>query len=195
MDKPIGYPTTQDTSFGYSAPTLPAGKCITDAINLPPCKLSFSFLIKSFLYAKYHYLKGDWAQLVTTTYLQTCCVGADLIKNLIQNCVEAVVPDLWLRHEEYGAQIESFPDAPMHILFLGNTKHLLGNVDRLFNKKIVHYKQFCTIISAHQKCGNKWSIDWCNISQFSDKEAITTTIWQSDQYLDFARMSLVFLDC
>ena len=36
------------------------------------------------------------------------------------------------------------------------------------------------------------SIDWCNISQFSDKEAITTTSWQSDQYLAFARMSLVY---
>lgn len=192
MDKPIGYPTTQDTIFGDSAPTPPAGRCITDSINLPPCKLSFSFLIKAFLYAKYHYLKGDWTQLMTTTYLRTCCVGGDLIKNLIQNRAEAVVPDLWLRHEEYGVQIESFPDAPMHMLFLGITKHLLGNVDRLFNKKKIHYREFCTIISAHQKCGNKLSIDWCNISQFSDKEAITTTSWQSDQYLAFSRMSLVY---
>ena len=70
---------------------------------------------------------------MTTAYLQTCCVGDDLIKNLIQNRFEAVVPDLWLRHEGYGVQIESFPDAPMHMLFLGITKHLLGNVDRLFN--------------------------------------------------------------
>ena len=53
-------------------------------------------------------------------------------------------------------------------------------------------REFCTIISAHQKCGNKLSIDWCSISQFSDKEAITTTSWQSYQYLAFARMSLVY---
>jgi hypothetical protein len=65
-----------------------------------------------------------------------------LILNLIWNVDQAVPHDLWLRHEEYGLQIENFSDAPMHFLFLGITKHLLANVERLFNKKKSTIKSF-----------------------------------------------------
>jgi len=145
------------------------------------------------MYAKHQYgIEKRWTQSSTKTYLQTCCLNGDLILNLIQNGDQAVPPDLWLRHEEYGVQIENFPDAPMHLLFLGITKHILGNVERLFNNKKVQYKKFCTIISAHLECGSKLSLDWCHMSQFSDNEGITTAGWQSDQFLAFARISLVY---
>jgi hypothetical protein len=173
------------------APLPPDGRCITDSKTLPPCKLSFSFLRKAFNYAKYQYVTGDWTQDMTKTYLQVCCVGGDIIKDLIVNQERSALPDLWHLHEEHGVQIENFPDAPMHMLFLGITKHLLGNVDWLFTKKKKLYKQFCTTLSTHLTCGKDLSLDWCNLLQFSDKDAISTVGWQSDQYLAYAWISLV----
>ena len=197
MKKPNNYPTIEQTNFdgpinGEIVPDPPDGRTITDADELPPCKLSFLFLIKAFVYAKFQYQHGFWTKENTVTYLRTCCVGGDIISNLKQNKQQANIPELWLKHEEYGVEIENFPDAPMHMLFLGITKHLLANVVRLFDNNKVHYKEFSTIISMHLECGSKLSIDWCHMSQFSDKEGITLTGWQSDQYLAFARMSLVY---
>ncbi len=85
----------------------------------------------------------------------------DLITDLLENRNETTLPDLWQRHEEHGVELENFPDAPMHMLFLGNTKHLLGNVDRLFNNNKKIFREFCGIISAHLQCGKDVSIDWC----------------------------------
>ena len=199
IKKPDGYPTMIQTYFdedkpinGEILPAPPEGRTITNSDYLPPCKLSFSFLIKAFVYAKFQYQHGFWTKGNTETYLRTCCLSGDIISNLKENKHEAKIPELWLKHEEYGVEMEHFPDAPMHMLFLGITKHLLGNVQRLFDNKKVHYKEFSTIISKHLEYGSKLSIDWCNMSQFSDKEGITTVGWQSDQYLAFARLILVY---
>lgn len=197
MTKPKKYPTVDTTHFGEAVdgeivPSPPDGRSITNSKKLPPCKLSFSFLIKAFEYAKFQFQHKFWTQEITSVYLRACCFGGDIINNLIKMGEQAVIPELWLKHEEYGIQIENFPDAPMHMLFLGVTKHLLVNVERLFDNNKVHYKTFSTIISMHQEYGSKLSIDWCNMYQFSDKEKVSTIGWQSDQYLAFARMSLVY---
>ena len=197
IKKPKNYPTVKQSYFddkpinGEIVPEPPEGRTITNSNDLPPCKLSFSFLIKAFVYAKFQYQHEFWTKENTGTYLRLCCVNGEIISNLKENKHEANIPELWLKHEEYGVEIEHFPDAPMHMLFLGITKHLLGNVVRLFDNKKV-YKEFSTIISTHLEYGSKLSIDWCNMSQFSDKEGITTSGWQSDQYLAFARMLLVY---
>jgi hypothetical protein len=36
------------------------------------------------------------------------------------------------------------------------------------------------------------SIDWCNLGEFSDNAEIPTVGWQSDQYLAYAQLSLVY---
>jgi hypothetical protein len=54
------------------------------------------------------------------------------------------------------------------------------------------FREFCGIISAHLQCGKDVSIDWCNLGEFSDNAAISTVGWQSDQYLAYARLSLVY---
>jgi hypothetical protein len=41
-------------------------------------------------------------------------------------------PELWLQHKKLGIKIEQFTDAPMHMLFLMATTHLLVHVVRLF---------------------------------------------------------------
>ncbi len=53
-------------------------------------------------------------------------------------------------------------------------------------------REFCGIISTHLQCGKDVSIDWCNLGEFSDNAAISTVGWQSDQYLAYARLSLVY---
>jgi hypothetical protein len=116
----------------------------------------------------------------------------DLITDLLENGNETTLPDLWQRHEEHGVELENFPDAPMHMLFLGITKLLLGNVDRLFNNNKKIFREFCGIISAHLLCGKDVNIDWCKLGEFSDNAAISTGGWQSDQYLTYARLSLVY---
>jgi hypothetical protein len=53
------------------------------------------------------------------------------------NAPETIIslPVLRLQHKELGIKMEQFSDAPMHMLFLGVTKHLMAHVDRLFGGK------------------------------------------------------------
>ncbi len=48
-------------------------------------------------------------------------------------------PVLWLQHKELGIKIEYFSDAPMHMIFLDVTKHLIAHVDCLFGNKKLNY--------------------------------------------------------
>jgi hypothetical protein len=52
-------------------------------------------------------------------------------------------PVLRLQQKELGIKIEHFSDAPMHMLFLGVTKHLITHVDHLFGNKNSNYQTFC----------------------------------------------------
>ncbi len=91
------YPTKIYTDLSDLAPSPPDGRCITDSNSLPPCKLSFFFLTKAFEYGKYQHLQEkDWTQAMTNVYLRSCCVGGDLIKDLIENGNKITLPDLWL---------------------------------------------------------------------------------------------------
>jgi hypothetical protein len=59
-------------------------------------------------------------------------------------------PVLWLHHKELGIKMEQFSDAPMHMLFLGVTKHLMAHVDRLFGNKNSNFQKFLrNHIKAH----------------------------------------------
>ncbi len=53
------------------------------------------------------------------------------------NAPETIIspPVLWLQHKELGIKMEQFSDAPMHMLFLGVTQHLMAHVDHLFGGK------------------------------------------------------------
>jgi hypothetical protein len=76
---------------------------------------------------------------MTKVYLHTCCMSGNvsnkcfnMANNVKQNdAPKAIVtpPVLWMQHKELGIKIEHFSDAPMHMLFLGVTKHLIVHVD------------------------------------------------------------------
>jgi hypothetical protein len=135
-------------------------------------------------------------------YLCTCCMSGDvwdnyfsMVNNVKQNNAHKTIitpPVLWLQHKELGIKIEHFSDALMHMLFLGVTKHLIAHVDHLFGNKILNYQIFCTIILKHIKIGKEISLDWCPIADFADTDSISTTVWQSAQYVAFSRLSLVY---
>jgi hypothetical protein len=110
------------------------------------------------------------------------------------NAPETIItpPVLWLQHKELGIKMEHFSDAPMHMHFLGATKHLMAHVDRLFGNKNLNFRTFCRIISKHIKFRKDISLKWCPIADFADAESISTTGWQSAQYVAFSCLSLVY---
>jgi hypothetical protein len=101
-------------------------------------------------------------------------------------------PVLWLQHEELGIKMEQFSDAPMHMLFLGVTKHLMAHVDHIFGKNNSNFRTFCGIISKHIKFSKDISPEWCPIAGFAEAESISTTDWQSAQYVAFLCLLLVY---
>jgi hypothetical protein len=80
----------------------------------------------------------------------------------------------------------------MHMLFLGVTKHLMTHVDHLFGNKNLSFQTFFRIISKHIKFSKDISLKWCPIAGFAEAESISTTGWQSAQYVAFSRLSLVY---
>ena len=135
--KPSDYPSVSCTSFEGTAPSPLQGREITNQTLLAPCKISFSLLLQAYEYAKFQFLRRDGlTKAMTKVYLWTCCMSGDVVKK--NNAPETIIspPVLWLQHEELlGIKMEQFSDAPMHMLFLGVTKHLMAHVDRLFGKK------------------------------------------------------------
>jgi hypothetical protein len=101
------------------------------------------------------------------------------------------LPVFWLQHEELGIKMKQFSDAPMHMLFLGVTKHLMAHVDHLFGIQNSSFRTFCGIISKHIEFSKDTSLKWCPIAGFAEAESITITGWQSAQYVAFSRLSLV----
>jgi hypothetical protein len=76
--------------------------------------------------------------------------------------------------------------------FFRGHKHLIAHADHLFGNKNLNYQQFCRIILEHIKFGKDISLDWCPIAVFVDTDSISTSGWQSAQYVAFSRLSLVY---
>ena len=58
--------------------------------------------------------------------------------------------------------------------------------------RILLFRIFSGIISQHIKFGRNISYDWCPIVDFADGDLLTTTDWQSTQYVAFSRLSMVY---
>ncbi len=77
--KPSDYPSVSCTSFEESATSPLQGREITNQTLLAPCKISFSFLLQAYEYAKFQFLRKDgWTQPMTKVYLWTCCMSGDV---------------------------------------------------------------------------------------------------------------------
>jgi hypothetical protein len=156
------------------------------------------------IHAKFQYLcKAGWTQAMTKFFLCTCCMSSDVVSdkffsmanNVKQNNAPKTIvtpPVLWLQHKELGINFGHFSDAPMHMLFLGVTKHLIVHVDCLFGNKNSNYQTFCRIISEHIKFGKDISLDWCPISDFAEANSISTTGWQSARNIAFLHVFGLF---
>ncbi len=58
--------------------------------------------------------------------------------------------------------------------------------------KNLSFQTFCGIISKHIEFSKDISLEWCPIAGFAEAESISTTGWQSVQYVAFSRLSLVY---
>ena len=138
--------------------------------------------------SKYQYLHG-WTKQITNTYLRTCFVGGDLITDLPENGKEATLPDFWQKMFNWTIFLMLQCICYSQVILSIHWEIL---IDYSITTKS-SLEIFCIIISTHLQCGwKKLLIDWCNLGQFSDNEAISTSGCQSDQYLAFARISLVY---
>ena len=193
IKKPKDFPTVSNTDYSDEAPSPPDGRNINDEIMLPPCMITFSFLLLAFNYAKYQYYR-KWTKEMTKQYLRTCCFHGILIQRFLEceNFDLLKPPDLWQNAILYRVKLEHFPDTPMHLLFLGIMKHLLGQVERLFRGNSKAYKMFSRKINSYLTLLNKLAVSWCRTYGFSASDKFATVGWQSDQYLAFARLSLVY---
>ncbi len=62
----------------------------------------------------------------------------------------------------------------------------------LFRNNFFNFWRFCKIISKQIKFSKNISLKWCPIAGFAEAESISTTSWQSAQYVAFSRLSLVY---
>ncbi len=58
--------------------------------------------------------------------------------------------------------------------------------------KELNFRTFCGIISKHIEFSKDISLEWCPIAGFAEVESISTTGWQSAQYVAFSRLLLVY---
>jgi hypothetical protein len=56
------------------------------------------------------------------------------------------------------------------------------------------FQTFCGIISKHIKLSKDISLKWCPIAGFAEAESISTTGWQSAEYVVFPHLSLVYFE-
>jgi hypothetical protein len=54
------------------------------------------------------------------------------------------------------------------------------------------FQTFCRIISKHIEFSKDISREWCLFAGFAEAESMSTTGWQSAQYVAFSRLSLVY---
>ncbi len=75
--------------------------------------------------------------------------------------------------------------------FLGGNKAFNGSC-WLFIWKKMSFWVFCGITSKHIKFSKDISTEWCPIAGFAEANSISTTGWQSAQYVAFSCLSLVY---
>jgi hypothetical protein len=56
----------------------------------------------------------------------------------------------------------------------------------------MNFQTFCRIISKHIKFSKDISLEWCSMTDFAEAESISTTGWQSAQYVAFSRLLEVY---
>ena len=201
FDKPNYYPSEEKTDSSASAPQPPeTRRCLLNQEKLPPCRITFDFLCKAMMFAKHNHLL-QWTQNETKDYLRTCCFHGALIDSLLDGVAKVkaglldkddiILPRLWHLAETLHFDIDQLPDTPMHLLFLGVMKHMLKGVERLFTDKKM-YRHMCENWSSHLSACHSLAVVWCRTFGFSSGETISSVGWQSDQFLAFARLSLVY---
>ncbi len=76
--------------------------------------------------------------------------------------------------------------------FLGGNKAFNGSCWSFIWEKNSNFRTFFGIISKHFEFSKDVFLKWCPITGFAKAESISTSGWQSAQYVAFSRLLLVY---
>lgn len=204
FEKPKDYPKKKCAN----SPTAPMNRDINNMEKyLKPVELTFDFLTTAYNFALHNHMHCLWNKGQFDAYLNTCCFHGGLVAAM-KEAVEAVQekhgsmasvehiqpPEVWKKYKELKLDLDEFADTPMHMLFLGITKHLLSNLKRLFKSASQNklYIDFLKVINTALESCKAQSISWCRCLSLSSGTDFGTQGWQSDHFAGLSRLSLVF---
>ena len=197
---PDDYPTKQHPQ----SPEPPKYREVENIQYLRPVDLSYDFLIKGVKFCFFNCFHRIWNKTTALSYLKTLCIneryGTENIYNVAVSCSSIEnfdesslfeyinLPVIWTS----GIKLHQCIDTPMHQLFQGIVKSIFDlTSDWLTRKYHNHYNKFCrninhTLIKIHDL-----GLDWCRMEKLIEGRTFTTSGWQAEQYLAFARCTLL----
>ena len=198
--KPDDYPTTQHAN----SPIPPKEREVLNITKLQPIVLSYDILIQGIKFCFFNCFHREWNKTSTMVYLKSLGInekyGSKNIYNVgvtcrsIQNFDESslfdyiIYPVIWTS----GIQLDQCIDTPMHQLFQGIVKSIFDlTADWLTRKVNNHHNRFCKIVNSTLSNIYDLGLDWCRMEKLLEGRTYTTTGWQAEQFLAFARCTLI----
>jgi hypothetical protein len=171
--------------------------------HILPFKQNFEILRQGCRGAFYNCAKGTWSAKETEKYLKTLGINANLSTNIIESASwikqqplpvpngtvtkmsNAHIPRLWLE----PLSMDIFVDSPMHLLFLGITKSMLGLV-RQFAAAYSLLSKYIRVAAPPMEKIKNFGLNFCRLEPFNDstKKKIICPQWLSDNCLAFVRV-------
>lgn len=193
----------EDSDDDDVEPAAPLGREITDSNDLPPCKITFSFMLRAIKFALYHYIHSSWTVSQTEEYLKSCCISEKLSKNCVlefkkkklDKSLRVAAPDLLEKHSNHGFDVIHFIDTLMHLLFLGVQKKLIEEFGDVCSGKCNDVESsFGKVTKNYLAITQQLNITWCRTMPFYGKgDKFTTGNWHAEHYLAFSRLSPVYI--
>ena len=200
MPLPDDYPTKQHPQ----SPQAPKNREVNNIRVLKPVALSYDFLMKGVKFCFFNCFHRTWNKTTALAYLKSLCInekyGTDCIYNVAVSCRsiedfdESTLfdylkfPVIWTS----GLKLHQCIDTPMHQLFQGVVKSIFDlTCDWLTRKVHNHYNKFCNNINHTLSTIHDLGLDWCRMEKLIEGRSFTTSGWQAEQYLAFARCTLL----
>jgi len=171
--------------------------------HILPVKQNFDMLRQGCRGAFYNCAKGTWTAKETEKYLRTLGINGNLTTIIIEGAAwikeqplrvpaikvtemsETHIPRMWLE----PLSMDVFVDSPMHLLFLGITKSMLGLV-RNFAAENSLLSKFIRIAGPSMEKIKSFRLSFCRLEPFNDssKKKIICPQWLSDNCIAFVHI-------
>ena len=198
--KPPDYPTREHPN----SPSPPLGREINENEYLLPLELTYNILIEGAKYSFFNCYHNMWTKTSTVTYLKSLGINEKYAINDIYDTASVcrsipnfdesslynhlTYPVLWTS----GSSLEQCIDTPMHQLFQGIVKTIVDETsDWLSRKYRPMYKAFGDKVNNLMIKIHNVGVDWCRMERLMKGRSYTTSGWQAEQYIAFARCMLI----